>query len=65
LAEDATDDGSQRNKILFECDSCEEVLNTDTADFNEARAMMQRDGWHARKFGQDWIHGCPDCGAPS
>ena len=27
--------------------------------------MMQRDGWHARKFGQDWIHGCSDCGAPS
>jgi len=23
-----------------------------TADFNEARAMMQRDGWHARKFGR-------------
>jgi len=55
----------QRGKILFECDSCDEVLNTETGDFDDARDQLNRDGWKARKIGDIWLHGCPDCGTPS
>jgi hypothetical protein len=54
----------QRGKILFECDSCDEVLDTETGDFDDARAMMQREGWKARKIAGEWLHGCPHCGVP-
>jgi hypothetical protein len=52
-------------KISFECESCSEVIDTETSDFNDAREKMKNAGWHARKFGEDWVHGCPDCGVPS
>ena len=50
--------------IYVECDSCNEVLDTETRDFDEARACMQRADWKVRKIGRDWIHGCPRCGVP-
>jgi uncharacterized C2H2 Zn-finger protein len=52
----------QGGKILVECDSCDEVLETDTADFAEARALMQREEWKVRKIAGEWLHGCPKCG---
>ena len=55
----------QHGKIIFECDTCADTLDTGTTDFNEARETMRQDGWHARKFGEDWIHACPDCGERS
>lgn len=55
----------QSGKILFECDSCDEVLNTETGDFDDARDQLNREGWRARKICDVWLHGCPDCGAPS
>jgi hypothetical protein len=54
----------QRGKYIFECDSCGEVLETDTTDFNEARRISNDSDWHARKFGDDWQHGCSSCGGP-
>lgn len=55
----------QGGKILVECDSCDEVLDTETADFDEARNVMKREGWKIRKIADTWLHGCPDCGAPT
>lgn len=51
----------QHDKISFECDGCDEVLETNTSDFNEAREAMNLAGWRARKWGKDWVHSCPDC----
>jgi hypothetical protein len=31
----------QQGKIIFECDSCKEVLETETRDFDDARAIMK------------------------
>lgn len=51
--------------LMIECDSCSEVLDTETKDFSEARNLMQREGWKVRKIADEWIHGCPRCGVPS
>ena len=54
----------QHGKIQFCCDVCGDVLDTDTRDFTEARTIMGREGWKARKFGNDWVHSCTGCGDP-
>lgn len=51
--------------IIVECDSCDEVLDTETKDFDEARLTMRREGWKVRKTGREYIHGCPKCGVPA
>ncbi len=55
----------QGGRILSECDSCEEVLDSGADDFDTARLMMRREGWSARKIAGEWLHGCPRCGVPS
>lgn len=55
----------QGGRILVECDSCDEVLDTDTADFSEAREIMKREGWRVRLIAKEWLHGCPKCGVPT
>jgi hypothetical protein len=50
--------------IHVECDSCSEVLDTETKDFDAARDVMRREDWKVRKIGREWIHGCPKCGVP-
>ena len=52
----------QSGKILFECDSCDEVFDTETTDFSEALAMIKREDWKVRKIASEWLHGCPKCG---
>lgn len=56
----------QYGKFVLECDVCGDTLETNTSDFNEARAVMQREGWKARGEGQrpnvEWIHACAKCG---
>ncbi|CCE05822.1 hypothetical protein BRAS3843_1480053 [Bradyrhizobium sp. STM 3843] len=51
----------QAGQIIWQCDSCEDVLETGTPDFDDARAIMQRKQWKAQKIGRDWIHACPEC----
>jgi hypothetical protein len=55
----------QGGQIVVECDSCDEILKTDTDDFSEARAVMQREDWKVRKIAKEWLHGCPKCGVPT
>lgn len=58
-------DRQHGGKLIVECDSCPEVLDTETADFEECRAIMRREEWKVRKIGSEWIHGCPKCGVPT
>jgi hypothetical protein len=51
----------QYGKIVFECDSCNEVLRTDMRDFDDALAIMKGKESKAQKIGDLWIHACPNC----
>lgn len=51
----------QHNNLIFECDSCSEVLETETRDFSEALRLMRNAGWRAAKIGVDWVHTCAQC----
>jgi hypothetical protein len=55
----------QHNMFVVECDSCPEVLQTHTKNFQEARETMKREGWKIRKIADVWVHGCPNCGVPT
>lgn len=55
----------QHGKIVIECDSCDEVFSSDSADFNETWNEAKRDGWRTRKVADEWLHGCPKCGVPA
>lgn len=53
----------QFGKIVFNCDSCEEVLEGDEdIEFAAVWAEAKRDGWRSKKIGSDWVHGCSKCG---
>lgn len=54
----------QHGKVVFECDSCGEALQTDERDFAEALSMAKHEGWKMRKVGADWVHACPNCEVP-
>jgi hypothetical protein len=51
----------QGGKLVFECDSCDAVLETDASpsEWTAAKACLDREGWMAHQVGNDWIHGCP------
>ena len=51
----------QGGDIVFECDTCGEVLESGTADFGSAWNYAKREGWRARKIGTEWVHACPKC----
>ena len=47
----------QGNKIVIECDCCDETFTgEDHAEWAEVWADARRDGWRAKKVGQDWVH---------
>lgn len=48
-------------QIVFYCDSCPEVLETETRDFDEARTIQHNARWKARRAGAGWEHSCPVC----
>lgn len=58
-------DRQHGGKIIFECDSCDETLETETKDFDDARLMLESEGWKARNIADVWLHGCPKCGVPA
>jgi hypothetical protein len=51
----------QGPKFSIECDECAEADDVDTPNFNEAWHVFSRDGWTARKIGDQWTHKCPGC----
>lgn len=48
-------------KIEVQCDACGEVLDTETRDFDEARACWKSEMWDSRKIGNVWCHYCTNC----
>lgn len=53
----------QGNRILIECDCCDEVFQGDEdAAFAETWGRAKRDGWRTRKIDRDWLHFCPKPG---
>jgi hypothetical protein len=51
----------QHNAIVFECDGCDETLETGETEFPDALSMFRRDGWKSEKVGDEWVHLCPAC----
>jgi hypothetical protein len=52
----------QGNRILIECDSCDEVFEGDEdSEFSEVWSEAKREGWRSKKIGDEWVHGCGKC----
>lgn len=53
----------QKGLLVFECDSCGETLDTEKRDFDDARAVLKREGWRTTTpdDGETWEHSCPGC----
>ena len=51
----------QGGDIIFECDSCAEVLESGTSNFDSAWNAAKRIGWRVKKIGNEWVHTCPEC----
>jgi hypothetical protein len=52
----------QGNRIVLECDSCEETFEGDEdAEWADVWAVAKREGWRSKKIGDEWIHGCGKC----
>jgi len=50
-------------KIVFECDACGEVFDTEIDDFPTALILLRGEQWISRKALEedDWSHYCPTC----
>jgi uncharacterized C2H2 Zn-finger protein len=53
------------NRIMIECDSCDEIFNGSSDDFAEVWDEAKADGWKAAKIVGEWMHGCARCGSPA
>jgi hypothetical protein len=52
----------QGNRIVLECDSCEETFEGDEdAEWADVWAEAKREGWRSKKIGNEWVHGCGKC----
>lgn len=56
----------QGGRICIECDSCDEVHEGERGEeWNVVWAAAKAEGWTTRKIANEWLHGCPRCGAPT
>lgn len=51
----------QCGKIVIECDACDAVFPGASDEWNEVWPAAKREGWRARKVGEEWVHTCPEC----
>ena len=51
----------QGGQLVFECDSCTEVLETGTDEWIEAYEQFRFAGWKSEKIVSQWVHRCPKC----
>ena len=51
----------QHGKIQIECDSCGQVFDGDTDDWDVVWTDAKDEGWRARKRDDKWTHACPEC----
>jgi hypothetical protein len=54
----------QHGRIVIECDSCDEVFEGASDDWQGVWPAARREGWSTRKIAETWLHGCPKCGKP-
>lgn len=48
--------------ITFECDVCNNDLDTECDDFQDAINLLKEEGWVTRKINNEWFHLCSfDC----
>jgi hypothetical protein len=48
--------------LVFSCDECPKwAEDDDDLGFALFWADLKREGWRAKKIGQDWVHACPAC----
>jgi len=48
--------------ICFECDNCQDHIETGTKDFETALLSMEYDfHWTGIKYNGVWFNYCPDC----
>lgn len=48
-------------EVSFECNSCGETFEMGSENFDITWNAAKRDGWTAKKIGNDWIHTCNEC----
>lgn len=51
----------QFGELTYECDACDETLETGESEFSDALSQFRREGWKAEKVGSEWTHLCPKC----
>ena len=49
------------NDIVFECDTCNELLETGTSSWESARNILHRNDWRPYKVKEAWLHRCNEC----
>jgi hypothetical protein len=47
--------------VVFTCDTCTEIRESDERDFNAALAEAKGAGWQAYQLGGLWCHRCANC----
>lgn len=47
--------------LTFECDTCDELFEWHNQEFDSAWTDAKRQGWRAKKIGDEWVHTCPQC----
>ncbi len=58
-----TNRGTRRIKV--ECDNCAEIMDTGTAEFQDALELIDQAGWFYRKVDGVGKHHCDRCGPVS
>ena len=64
----------QKGNIIFKCDGCDEVLDTETSNFDAAVNLLNREDWRSKKVirsaasssrpddkKDEWNHYCSRC----
>lgn len=53
----------QYGKQVFVCDECQDPLETEETDWNEAQSVRKKAGWIAvqDEDTKEWLHYCKDC----
>lgn len=50
-----------KGEIVFTCDECDDVLETETDDFEQALAELREADWKPVSTDEGWIHLCDLC----
>lgn len=47
--------------VVFHCDGCSEMFNSETNDFTKALDKLKAERWGMQKEGGEWEHYCEAC----